>query len=471
MPRFARLALSAALLASAAFAQDSRPVDSRPASQPQSGPASAPASASAPTSTATSTTSTSTSATSSTSPPVKPDRFLAVVNGQIHTVTGPVLERATLLSRNGKITAIGPNVTLPQDCEVIDARGMRVYPGLVAVGAGGLHGGSPVDESTDVFNDNMRIAVAVGITSALAGNDAAKLTFGSIDDILIRRNLYFNLSYDAGRPLEKAKLRADLEKVRNYLRELDAHEIAKQRDKDAKAPDKEWLKGPYEQYMKLLQGQLTAVVQANSVGELRDVVALARQFNFELVIRGALEGWTLAEELGRADASAIITPRATEPGQLARLRELSLRPRGATIENAAILNRHGVTVAVIPGINQIQTWGVAGRDLTHLNMEAAFAVRGGMSTNEAVRTITIDAARVLGIDDRVGSLEIGKDADFIVCDGDVLHYMTMVHYTVVNGRTVYDKKASTLFAHIRPEGQPELPEFDDQWPRRLEWRE
>ncbi|MEW6253595.1 MAG: amidohydrolase family protein, partial [Planctomycetota bacterium] len=119
-----------------------------------------------------------------------------------------------------------------------------------------------------------------------------------------------------------------------------------------------------------------------------------------------------------------------------------------------------------PGIT---LWGVAGRDLLHLNMEAAFAVRGGLSDDDALRAITIDAARLLGVDDRVGSLEVGKDADVVVCDGDILHYMTQVRYTIVNGRVAYDKSKSTLFAHIRPEGKPAPAEFDDAWPKRLEW--
>ncbi len=125
---------------------------------------------------------------------------------------------------------------------------------------------------------------------------------------------------------------------------------------------------------------------------------------------------------------------------------------------------------VAPVVN-ITTWGVGGRDLLHLNMEAAFTVRGGMDNDDALRTVTIDAARVLGIEDRVGSLEVGKDADMIVCDGDILYYMTQVHYTIVNGRVAYEKKKDTLYAHIRPNRKPELAQFDDLWPRKLEWPE
>ncbi|MGE3182446.1 MAG: hypothetical protein AB7N71_12510, partial [Phycisphaerae bacterium] len=65
--------------------------------------------------------------------------------------------------------------------------------------------------------------------------------------------------------------------------------------------------------------------------------------------------------------------------------------------------------------------------------------------------------------------EVGKDADLIVTDGDVLHFMTQVHQAIVNGKVAYEKEKDTLFAHIRPTGAPIVPEFDDVWPRRLEW--
>jgi cytosine/adenosine deaminase-related metal-dependent hydrolase len=85
-----------------------------------------------------------------------------------------------------------------------------------------------------------------------------------------------------------------------------------------------------------------------------------------------------------------------------------------------------------------------------LPMEAAFAVRGGLPEAAALEAITIGAARVLGLEGRIGSIEEGKDGDFIVCDGDLLHYNTLVQWTIVNGRVAYDKEKESLFAHIRP---------------------
>jgi len=414
----------------------------------------------------TTTTATTTAATTTAGAEEKKPHYFAVTNAVVHTVTGPVLEGATVLCRDGKLVAIGREVRLPPECELLDARGWHVYPGLVAVSATGIHGAAPPEHTTDVFSLSMLSAAAGGITTALSGNEAVKLTPGAVDDMIVRKNVFFNLSYTTNNPLERRRLRKDLQRMRHYLRDLRRYEQVKDKEKDAKPPDKEWIKGRFEDYRKLLSGETTAIAAADRTQELRDLADLAQQFGFKLVVRGAFEGWLVADELGRAGVSAIVTPRTRVP-----LDERYSRPTGATIENAARLHRSGVTLAVVPAQTGVSPGGLGGRDLLHLNMEAAFAVRGGMTNDEALRTITIDAARVLGIDDRVGSLEVGKDADLIVCDGDILHYMTQVHYTVVNGRVAYDKSKETLFAHIRPEGKPEVPVFDDQWPRRLQWRQ
>lgn len=460
--RAATAALTVAVIVGSPVAiRASDPTDTQPATRPGS----APASTSAPGASRPASTSATTGSTTTQGADKKKDRYLAVINGVVHTLAGPTLESATVLSKNGKITAIGRGLPLPQDCEVVDAAGMHVYPGLIALGATGIHSGANPEDSTDVFSLSMNMALAAGITTAVAGDSAAKLTWGTVEDLLLRRNLWFNVRYSTRLPSARAELRADLSRVYNYLRELRTYEEQKERDKDAKPPDKEWLRGKYEDYRKLLTGETFAVATADRTYELLALAELAQTFGFDLVIRGAYEGWTVAPQLGRAGIRAIVTPRRTQPPD-----ERLNRPNGARIENARILSDHGVIVGVVPGQTGLATWGVGGRDLMHLNLEAAFAVRGGMSNDAAIRTVTIDAARVLGIEDRVGSLEVGKDADLIVCSGDVLHYMTQVHYTIVNGRLAYDKSKDSFFKHIRPTGKPEVPTFEnDSWPRRLEW--
>ena len=155
----------------------------------------------------------------------------------------------------------------------------------------------------------------------------------------------------------------------------------------------------------------------------------------------------------------VVTPRrkASRNRRTARL-------TGSSIENAGILHDRGVKIAILPAGSGISLGGITGRDLLALPIEAAFAVRGGLPDKAAVESITIGAARLLNIDKRVGSIEKGKDADFIVCDGDLLHYNTLVQWTVVNGRVVYDKQKDSLFAHVRPRDKSPSKRIEF-WPR------
>jgi adenine deaminase len=105
--------------------------------------------------------------------------------------------------------------------------------------------------------------------------------------------------------------------------------------------------------------------------------------------------------------------------------------------------------------------GLAGRDLMTLPMEAAFAIRGGLQQDAALRAITVDAAEMLGVDHRLGSIEVGKDANIIVCDGDLFHYRSFVQWAVVDGKMMYDKQQSSYFAHIRPRAEEAIDEIEE----------
>ncbi len=394
------------------------------------------------------------------------DRYSAVQASVVHTVTRGDLYDVTILSKNGKIIEIGSHVELPEETELLDATGYHIYPGLVAVTGGNILGSQPPDETTNVYSLQMEIALAGGITTGVSGETAAKLSFGSTDDMIVKRELFTKLNYSTREPKARHKLREKFEKVRQYIRDLETHNEKKKIDPDpdpeAEEPEKDWLKGEYKKLYKLIKRETVAVMQANEAGDILAICELANQYGISIVVRGAMEGWTVAPQMARAGLSAVVTPRR----QVFRNERFN-RPTGTSIENAAILHQHGVPVAVIPGTSSITTWGLAGRDLLHLNMEAAFAVRGGLPQDAAIEAITIGAARILGIDHRVGSIEVGKDADFAITDGDLLHYMTLVRWTVVNGRVVYDKQKDTLFDHIRPDGNQDAPPPDDYWPRRL----
>lgn len=147
-----------------------------------------------------------------------------------------------------------------------------------------------------------------------------------------------------------------------------------------------------------------------------------------------IEAWLVSEELAESGVSVTITPRVRRQGNFGK-EESS----GSWIETPRVLEESGVRFAVSALSSSISLGGLAGRDLTSLPLEAAFAIRGGASSAEALRALTISPAKMLGIDDRVGSLEEGKDADLLILTGDPLDYQTYVQTAIVNGRVVYER--------------------------------
>ncbi|MEM8709380.1 MAG: amidohydrolase family protein [Planctomycetota bacterium] len=381
------------------------------------------------------------------------DEYLALTGGEIHTGLGGVLRNATILSKNGKIHAFGYDVEVPEDAEVVDVAGMRIYPGLVAVGSFGLFGGSGnLEDSVDPYNQNMTLALAAGITTAVNGNTVAKLKRGHVDGLVLKDSAFETLSYSNGNPLGQVKLVEDMEKAAAYLRVYRAYEKEKRTNKEAKEPSR---KGINEKYVAILRGDVRPRFAANSRTDLMEIAGLAQRFGFRPIVEGVREGWTVADELGRAGVTAIVTPRNRRGKD-----ERQVADGGSSIENAAKLYRHGVPVVVVPASRGISLGGIVGQDLLHLPIEAGFAIRGGLPEQAALESITLEAARVLGVDYRIGSIEVGKDADLIVTDGDLLHYQTFVQWAIVDGEIVYDKEEEMFFAHIRPRPESALAPED-----------
>lgn len=431
-------------------------------------------------------------------PEKEPDSYLAIVGGDIYTGTGEVLRGATLLSKNGKIDEIGYDLYLPEGTEEIDAHGLRVYPGLVALKATSrlsqgtfapglkLHEFVPdvehpdvcgdcgksfeeivpaavdpgevstehlateafktdFDESFDPFSGYMVMALGNGITTVQQSSTAVKLKRGEIKGVSLSEKTMTSMSWSGSNPSGKADLREKFRAAADYLVELRRWEEVVKKDKEAKEPSK---KGIDSRVLSILEGRTLAKFSSNDRDDLLGIARLAQKFHFRPVIEGCVEGWCVAEELGRAGAYAIINPRVRRDRQ-----ENLAHDNGSSIENAAILTRAGVQVAITPGNTSIDMGGISGRDLLSLPLEAGFAIRGGLDERTALEGITIIPARLLGVDHRVGSLEIGKDCDALITDGDLLHYQTFVQYTVVEGKLVYDKQEEIFYKNIRPRAE------------------
>ena len=373
----------------------------------------------------------------------------AVVHADVYTGTGAVLRDATVLSRAGKIKAIGHDVFVPDDAKVLDATGLRVYPGLIALNTRGITsrmGGSDIADSFDPYSQNLVLALAAGITTVYESGAAGKLKRREIKDVVIGEKNLSTLTYSSGNARGKAELDSKFEAAAAYLRRYREWEEKKKTDKELKEPSS---RGVDPGVRGILEGRTLARFNATSRTDLLGIARLAQKYKFRPVIEGAVEAWTVAAELGRAGAYVVVVPRQRRDKS-----EELVHEGGSSIENAAILHRSGVQVAIQASSTFIDLGGISGRDILHLPIEAGFAIRGGLPDQAAMESITIVPARILGVEHRVGTLEVGKDADMVVLDGDLMHYQSLVQYTVVEGKLVYEKSKELYYAHIRPRPEP-----------------
>jgi hypothetical protein len=406
----------------------------------------------------------------------KVESWLAVRGGDLHVGTGQVLRNVTVLLGDDKIVSVGHDVSIPEGATIIEAKGKVVSPGFVAVSASGL--GSPGNvtgkyaDAVNAFDPMINLGLAAGLTafcsrsgggSAIGGQSAViKLTPGDVENMVLKEPAVHSLAVPLG-PTEWKNLREQVEKAKTFLEESKAHDAKRAAgDAAAQAPKKP---AGIDPVLAVMQGEVRLFVNAMGGGgggfgggarrggfdqdAIREALQVSELLDQGIVLVDPTEAWILPEEVARTGSMAIVVPRnrvRTEP-------DVSRR-NGSNISMAQILADVGVPVAVLPpggmfGGASVGTGGILGRDLNTLPIDAAFAVRGGLDTRNALRTITLDAAEILGVADRIGSVEEGKDADVLILDGDPLHYKTFVEVAIVNGKVVYEKDKSTFYAHIR----------------------
>jgi imidazolonepropionase-like amidohydrolase len=385
---------------------------------------------------------------------------LVIQGGDIYPVRGPVIRGGSILVEDGRISALGARVDVPEGATVINATGKVVMPGLVAARLDGLVPGSAkkIADALDPYHAVVAFALASGVTAAYvqAGspgesgmstvNAVVKMTEGDLKGMLLREPVAVNLVYTGRSAAQRGVLRLTLQQAASYLRRQAQYE----RDKAAGLKVEEPPKAPpgTEEALKLLRRELPARVSAAGANEVMGAVALATEFGFRLVLEDMVEGWTVAPEIARCGAEAVVQPRI----QAAPDRALNA-PTGSSDTQPAVLSRAGVRLAIVPEAASFSTGGDFGEDLFMLPLEAAYAVGGGLDEQVALEAITINPAEMLGVGDRIGSLQVGKDADLIILDGHPLHYRAFVECTVVNGKVVYEKAKSTLFSHVGAEAK------------------
>lgn len=390
--------------------------------------------------------------------------WLHVTNVEVHPVVGPVMQNAEIMCRDGKIVAIGNDLAKPDtedekvEYETLDGQGMRAYPGVIALNGAGLipRMAGKAGDNTDPRGFMTEVVLAHGITTTVTGSTAVKLDANATNEAVLRQGLFRGLQYSSRNPQQKRQLREALEKARAFIRATKSGAS----DDEKKKLQKEL--GAGAGYIPLLEGKQIALFNVEDRQAIVEVCELVETFAFRAVLRGAAEGWTVPGRLGRAKLSVVLTPRARRDPN-----ENLMRESGGVASNAATLWNHGVQVAIATGSSRIDFDAQPGRDALGVTWDAGHAVSGGLPEKAAIEAITLTAARVYGLDDRIGSLEVGKDADIIITDGELLHYETMVQWAVVNGRVSYDKAKSNAYRHIRPRDGVDEDKGRNWWPRRV----
>lgn len=412
----------------------------------------------------------------------KPQAF---VGARLIPIVGQPIADGVLIVQNGKITAIGARgaVKIPADADQIDQAGKTIMPGLVDthshVGSGaGADGSAPVQpevrllDSIDVHDNGVQRAQAGGITTVNVMPGSGHLNSGqtlylktkdgrSIDDLLIldQAGKYLGgIKFANGTnplrpgstgnfPGTRAKSAALVRE--QFLRAQDYREKVRRAGNDkSKLPQRDLA---MEALVEALDGKRIVHFHTHRHDDILTVLRLKQEFGFRVVLHHVTEAWKVADEIKRAGVPASII-MIDSPG--GKLETVDLK-----YETGAILEKAGVEFAY--HTDDYIT------DSRWFLRSAALGVRAGLSRDRALYAMTLAGAKMLDLDKRVGSLEVGKDADFIVLSGDPLSVYTHVLQTFIEGAKVFDRanpkdlEIATGGANVGDGSHAHLDCFDD----------
>ena len=406
----------------------------------------------------------------------------AITNARIVTVSGPVIDRGTVVIRNGLIAAAGANVNPPPDARVIDGTGLTVYPGLIdsytnlglpeaapspSPAAGGRGGGfqvvqqqrpaagpnstQPVGLQPEVMvedvirpgGNEIEASRNIGITTALTlprtgiwmGQSALiNLAGETPQQMIVRSPVAMHVGFT---PLRGGEYPGSLMGVFASLRQMmldaqryrDSLQIYERSPRGTRRPETDRSLGAL---IPVIEGQMPVVMLANSERELTRALDLAAEFKLKLIIAGGCEADQVADRLAKQNVPVLLSlnlPRRTtaaipeaDPEPLRVLRE-----RVKAQATAGKLAKAGVRFAFESG---------SMTNISDLLPNAGKEIENGLSATDAVRAFTIWPAEILGVQDQLGSIEVGKIANLTVTRGDLFDRNSRVMHVFIDGRPV-----------------------------------
>ncbi|HEY4426539.1 MAG TPA: amidohydrolase family protein [Pyrinomonadaceae bacterium] len=395
-----------------------------------------------------------------------PRGTFAIRNARIVTVSGPDIENGTVVIRDGKIEAVGTNVSVPAGAQTIEGRGLSVYPGMIDAGTNmglvevpqGANGTVDLSEVGEL-NPNAKAIIAVNPHSAHIGvtrvegitNTLTAPTGGLISGQAALINLlgtapkemavvpqaalvinYPRIGFGGGgfgggfqQPANLADTltanERQVEQIRKLLRDAEAYGRAQDayaKDKSLPRPDRNVVLEPLVPYVR---GEQPVIFRADREAEIRGAIRFAEEMKLKPIILGGNDAWKVASLLKEKNVPVILTGIFSLPSREDDAYD-------SLYENPAKLQQAGVRFCI--------STGDAGPEVRNLAQYAGMAAAFGLSKADAVKSVTLFPAQILNVADRLGSIEVGKMANLVVTDGDLLEVRTRIKYLLIDGRPV-----------------------------------
>jgi imidazolonepropionase-like amidohydrolase len=368
---------------------------------------------------------------------------VAVKGEKIYTMSGSVIDNGVVLTESGKIIAVGSQseIQIPEGFEVVE--GKVVTPGLVdarsVVGLAGIYNqkhdqdqleiSDPIQpelRAIDAFNPREELLGWIrkfGVTTINTGHAPGGLSSGQTmiikttgdmnNDILdTLSTVVFSLGSDVSgqfkkpgsRPKGIAMLRSAFQEAKTYM----------------ESKEKKGVNLRNQILSKILRGDVPAVITANSAIDILAAIRLSEEFNFKLILDGAAESYLIIDELTNKELPFFLHPMMS-------------RTKNLSYDTPKLFQDNKILYAIQSGY---ESYVPKSRVIL---FEAAIAAANGLTFEEALATITINPAKILGIDNKVGSLEVGKDADIAIYDGDPFEYTTHCCGVIINGK-IYESE-------------------------------
>lgn len=385
---------------------------------------------------------------------------IAIVGGTVHTVANPQpIENGTVVVRDGRIVAVGQNVAVPAGARVIDATGKQVTPGVFnGFTSVGLADVSGVRESNDItargadYAASLDVSYAInpkatpvavtridGVTRAVVspqpgqsvfGGQGALIHMGDANDLVFKpRAFQFVALGEFGGELGGGTRPAAYAEFVNALKE--ARNLSKTQfvvTGGQRAPI--YNRADLEALQPVLNGQTPVVIWVERAADIRQVLGLRTQFpQLRIIILGAAEGWMVANELAAARVPVVVNALQNQPDTFERL--------GSTLNNVGRMAAAGVTVALgTMARDEAHQARLVVQDAANLVGQARVPGGTGLSWADALKTITLNPAKIFGVDKDLGTLEPGKVGDVVVWSGDPLDLMQAPTNVLIAGKEV-----------------------------------